>query len=449
MILAEVSGVTSGGSWSRSGVIVFPTRTNGPLFQVPATGGEPTAATTLDTGEGDDRHWWPYFLPDGKHFLYEAIGSRSSKDDPRAVYVGSLDPAEASRLLLHGGSNAKYADGHVLFMRERTLMAQQLDEQRLVLTGDPLRVAENIEVGGVTGQSGAFSVSENGVLIYQAATAEVGSQLAWFDRGGRQIRRLTERARYFEVELSPDSTRAAVTLPQGARTTVRDLWIVDLLRGVKSPFTPGERSESAAVWSPDGARVAFSGGQPGPGGSMNLFTKSSIGASAEHTLIQDPSNKAPSSWSRDGRFLLYSSRVFGSDSNLWVIPLTGGATPIPYMQTTFNEMGARFSPDGRWVAFSSDESGRPEIYIAPFPETGAKWPVSTDGGASGSARWRSDGRELFFITGEFMLTAAEIDTSRPQPGIGGLTPLFRLPNASLPGTVDRCRCRRTISPERR
>jgi hypothetical protein len=163
-ILAEAKGATSGGSWSKDDVIVFSAAAIGTLSQIRASGGVATPATRLDTKAGDDRHWWPYFLPDGKHFLYEAIGSPSSRDDPRAVYVGSVDPAEPSRLLLDGGSNAKYAQGHVLYMRDRTLMAQRFDVSRLQLAGEPRLVAENIAIGGSTGQSGAFSVSTTATI---------------------------------------------------------------------------------------------------------------------------------------------------------------------------------------------------------------------------------------------------------------------------------------------
>src|SRR5262245_4371409 len=221
---------------------------------IPAGGGVPTPATTLDTNAGDDRHWWPHFLPDEKHFLYEAIGNLSNKNDPRALYIGSVDGAEKSRLLLKGGSNAKYAQGHVLYIRERTLMAQPFDVSRLELTGEPLPIAENIDIGGVTGQSGAFSVSETGALVYQTAVEDLGSQLVWFDRAGKQIGVVGDRGLYRDLELLPDATHAAVSLPRGNRTP-RDIWIVDLLRGVRSPFTPGERIEIVAVWSRDGSRI--------------------------------------------------------------------------------------------------------------------------------------------------------------------------------------------------
>jgi Tol biopolymer transport system component len=167
---------------------------------------------------------------------------------------------------------------------------------------------------------------------------------------------------------------------------------------------------------------------------MNLYMKSSSGAGPEQMLFEDSTNKSPSSWSHNGQFLLYASRITTSDSNLWVLPLSGGQKPIPYMQTIFNETGARFSPDDRWVVYGSNESGQTEIYVAPFPETGAKRLVSTAGAAIGTARWRSNGRELFCVTPELMLMTAEIDGRGPEIKVGRVTPLFKLPIAPGLGT---------------
>ena len=421
--LAEAQQGAGGGAWSPGDVIVFPTAVRGGLSRIDAAGGPVTPATTLDTAAGDDRHWWPHFLPDGKHFLYEAIGSSTSVDDPRAVYVGSLDPVESSRLVLNGGSNAKYAEGHVLFMRGGTLMAQPFDVDRMELTGEGAPVAEQVEIGGMTGQSGAFSVSNAGVLVYQLTNgSELGHQLVWFDRTGKQVGVISERAAYVGLELSPDGTRATVALPSGG-TTRRDIWIVDLLRGVRTAFTRHERNEFAAAWWPDGSRIVFNGGRGQSG--MDLYVKAASGAGSEELLLQDSPNKPPLSVSRDGRFLIYATPP--PASNLWVLPLTGDRKPIPYMQTPFNETGGRFSPDGRWVAFGSNESGRPEIYVAPFPATGAKVLVSTAGAQFFSARWREDGRELFYLSPEGTLIAAAVDGQRAEFRVPSAKALFRLP----------------------
>ena len=427
--LTDAASGGSGGSWSKDDVIVFP-RLKAGLYQINAAGGAATPATELDTAAGDDRHWWPYFLPDGKHFLYEAVGSPSSFDDARAVYVASLDPDEPSRLLLTPGSNAKYSQGFVLFMRENTLMAQALDTSRFVLTGDALSVAEHVDTGGATGQSGAFSVSENGLLVYQSAADQPGSELVWLDRTGKQIAKVAERAAYGSIELSPDATRAAIDMSREIRNRT-DIWIVDLVRGVRSPFTPGERQESHAVWSPDGSRIAFNGGTTATS-VMDLFVKASNGAGSEQVILKDSMNKMPLSWSHNGKFLLYSTGPL-IDLNLWVLPLDGDAKPIPYMQTTYGEAWGRFSPDDRCVAFGSNESGRAEIYVAPFPATGEKVRVSTTGAAAGfanvGAKWRADGRELFYVSSDRTMMSAEIAECGK---VGTVKPLFRMPGAGPP-----------------
>jgi eukaryotic-like serine/threonine-protein kinase len=428
---AEAGG--SGGSWSNDDVIVFP-RLRGGLHRIDAGGGTATAVTTLDKAAGDDRHWWPYFLPDNKHFLYEAVGSLSSFDDPRAVYVGSLDPAEPSRLLLDGGSNAKYAQGFLLFMRESTLMAQPLDTRKFELTGEPVPVAEHVLTGGATGQSGAFSVSATGALVYETQADLLGSQLVWLDRTGKRIATVGERAAYgTSIELSPDATRAAVDLSRDVRNRT-DIWIVDLLRGVRSPFTPGDRQETRAVWSPDGGSIVFNGGTTATS-AMDLFMKASNRAGSEQVMVTDATNKMPLSWSHNGKFLLYSTGPF-IDQNLWVLPFDGTGKPTPYMQTTFGEGWGRFSPDDRCVAFGSNESGRAEIYVAPFPETGEKVRVSTTGAAGGAAnigaRWRADGRELFYVSSDRTLTAAEIVECGPRIKVGAIKPLFPMPGSGPP-----------------
>ena len=289
------------GSWNKDNVILFPTMGSGGLYRLAAaSGGEPVPVTTLDTAAGDSRHWWPEFLPDGKHFLYEAIGTTASADEPRAVYLASLDEAGSGRLLLKGGSNAKYAQGYILFMLGRTLMARPFDAERLVFTGEPVPVADQVDIGGSTGQSGAFSVSETGVLIYQTGDANAGSQIVWLDRSGKQTGVVQEGADFGDLELSPDETRLVVSLPSADRT--RDIWIIDLSQGNRLPFTRGSREELAAVWSPDGSRLAFSGGRRVD--AMDLFVKPANGAGSEEVLRSDSHGKFPTSWSRDDRFLL-------------------------------------------------------------------------------------------------------------------------------------------------
>ena len=409
------------GAWSKDDVIVFPAQGNSGLYRVPATGGEPIPLTTLDTTAGDTRHWWPSFLPDGRRFLYLAIGSPGKPNDPRANYIGSLDEPGNGHLLLTGGSNAKYADGHVLFMRQRTLMAQPFDSSGLKLVGAPALVAEQVDISGSTGNSGAFSASETGVLVYQSGEPS-GSQIVWLDRSGKQIGVVVqERGEYGHLELSPDGKRAVVSAVAAGRQ--RDLWILDLARKQRSPFTLGEREETAAVWSPDGGRLVFNAGHAGVG-AMDVLMKLSSGGGSEELLLSGPGVKTPTSWSADAKFLLYDAADPGNP-DVWVLPLTGDRKPVPYMPTTAHEAGARFSPDGRWVAYSSNQTGRAEIFVAPFPATGGRTLVSTAGAVLGTPRWRRDGRELFYLGPNGSLMVAEVDGSGGDFQVLNVRPLFQ------------------------
>jgi Tol biopolymer transport system component len=425
--LTDAESGASAGSWNTDDVIVFP-RLRGGLYRIHAGGGAVSAVTTLDEAAGDNRHWWPYFLPDGSHFLYEAVGSASGVDDPRAVYIGSLDPNEKkSQLLLTGGSNAKYAQGYVLFMRESTLMAQRFDTRRLTLTGEPLPVAEGVDIGGSTRQSGAFSVSATGTLIYETAPPDSLTKLVWLDRSGKQVGAVPERAaRTGNLDLSPDGTRAVVN----AQASIRgpgDIWIVDLVRGLRWPLTRGDSNETRAIWSHDGNHIIFSRRSV----TTDLYMKLSSGAESEQLILSDSGEMLPLSWSHDGQFLLYAAGRAGTGGDLWVLRLSDHKQ-IPYMQTPFAENGARFSPPhDRWVAFGSNESGSPQIYVAPFPGTGEKYLVSVEPTMPPGvgARWRADGRELFYVSQDGMLMAVDIDSSGPKIKIGTPRKLFQIPGS--------------------
>jgi Tol biopolymer transport system component len=266
------------------------------------------------------------------------------------------------------------------------------------------------------------------VLVYQTAPAESSSQLVWFDRHGKQLSVVPQRADHEgSPELSPDGTRAAIAVSTGGRGP-SDIWIVDLVRGVRQPFTRTEREETRAIWSKDGSQIIFNART---GGTTGLYIKSSNGAEPEELILDKPANIAPLSWSRDGQFVLYASATSAPDVNLWVLPLSD-RKPIPYMPTPFNENGARFSPDGHWVAFGTNEAGSPQIYVAPFPPTGVKHPVSVEATMAPAfgARWRADGRELFYVSRDRMLMATDIDVRGTKPKIGSAKPLFEIPGST-------------------
>jgi serine/threonine protein kinase len=411
----------SSGTWNRDDVILFTPAGASPLYRVSALGGTPTAATTLDTASGESQHWFPFFLPDGRHFLYFSLGTKTGGAiDPRAVYVGSLDPNESSKQLVQGGSNAQYADGHLLFMQGRTLMAQPFDTARLELTGQAIPVAEQVQIPGAgdTGTAGAFSVADSGTIAYQTGLDSVRSQLGWFDRRGTQTSLLGDQADYSEVGISPDGQRAVVSVLDPARGT-RDLWLYDVARGLRTRFTADAADEIAPTWSVNPARILFASGRKG---GFDVYQKVP-GGSTEGTVLEETLGEFPQSTSPDGRFLLY---VFGSGtlrrSDLWVMPLTGGGKPFAFMESPFSETQGQFSPDGRWIAYSSNESGQLEIYVAAFPGPGVPWRVSPAGGAW--PRWRSDGTEIFFIDAENTLNSAQVRSRGSDFVVGTVQPLF-------------------------
>ncbi len=403
-----------GGTWSQDGVIVFNPGNQTALQKVSASGGIPTSATVL--GQGEIGHYRPSFLPDGRHFLYRgAKGSEVSGP----IYLGSLDSAERKFLLNADASNVVYTQGHLLFLRETTLMAQPFDARRLALTAGAFPIAENIQTQGNFPPSGVFSASENGVLAYQTGAATANSQLVWFDRTGKQIGVLGDPAVYGDVELSPDGRQASVSIPDEAGRG-RNIWLYDVARGLRTRFTFDPADQLTSIWSPDGSRIVLNSGLKG---HLDLYQKASSGAGAEEMLLEDSLDKYPTSWSPDGRFILYYTVGATTGTDLFVLPLFGDRRPFPFLQTQFNEGFGRFSPDGRWVAYLSNESGRYEIYVAGFPGPGGKWQISTAGGQR--PRWRRDGNEIFYLSLGNNLMAAAVNGKGSTFEVGAVKQLFQ------------------------
>jgi Tol biopolymer transport system component len=426
------------GAWSRDGVIVFGVRAGGPIRRVSASGGVPVEITSIDTARGELFHALPTFLPDGKHFLYLRQGSA----EVAGIYAASLDtkPAEQSReRILANAFAAPYVDGNLFFMREGTLMVQPFDAGKLQLRGEPVPVAEHV---GTVGSGGYFSVSPTGVLAYRSGiTATNGTlQSAWFDRQGKATGPAGEPSPDRGQRLSPDATRAVGrdNPPQGPG----DLWVLDFARGVRTRFTFRQSPGSFPVWSPDGASIVFSSGDSP---LDTIYEKAASGAGeAKELLKKSGEPKVPTSWSRDGRSLLYfTTTVANTNSDLWVLPLAGDRKPALLLGTQFNEGYGSFSPDGRWVAYASNESGRNEIYVRPFVSSGSsggssgpslgegKWQVSKDGAAlalnMGPPRWRSDGKEIIFGGPNNAVMAVEVNGSGPAFQMGTPQLLFTAP----------------------
>jgi len=392
-------GVTApgGGTWSRDGVIVFAPSATLALQKVSASGGVPSAATVR--GDGELGHRRPSFLPDGRHFLYSVVDG--------AIYLASLDSTDRTLLTkIPTNGNVLYADGHLLFVRDTTLMAQPFDLRQLTLTGEPVPVAEQVQV---TRQYGAFSVSDAGVLVYQTGTGlATDRQLTWFDRVGQRLGTIEKPGSYVAVAISPDGTRVAMDRSEpGQPDNAEDVWVHDFARSTSMRFTFDRADDFMAVWSPDGSHLAWSTKRDG---QYNLYRKGSNGAGLDQALFKSSDNKVPDDYSPDGRFLLYGVEAAGG-FELWLLPLTGDdKKPKPYLQQDgFNVTQARFSPDGRFVAYTSNASGRPEVYVQPFPEPASgKWMVSREGGIQ--PRWRRDGRELFYISADSKVMAVPVST---------------------------------------
>jgi Tol biopolymer transport system component len=412
-----------GGTWNQDGVIVFAPDNAGPLRRVSAAGGVSMPVTSFDRTPGATSHRVPWFLPDGRHFFYLAAGGGSAA----AIYVGSLDSRGDSKVI-EALSNGIYSQGHLLFLREDTLMAQPFDLKRLNITGEAVPIAENVRSVGAL-RVGVFSASENGLLAYQAGGGLGGRILAWFDRSGKQIGTLGDSGGFITLHFSPDQKSVAVSLFDLSRRNNSDIWLYDVARGLRTRFTFDPDPNQEAIWSPDGSSIVFDSTRKGP---ADLYRKASSGEGTEELLYADKFGKHPKGWSPDGKFLLYSVASSKTGADIWILPLAGGERkPFPFGQTPFNETAGQFSPDGRWIAYQSDESQRTEIYVAPFNgpggAPGGKRQISTDGGSL--PRWRRDGKEIFYLSADGRLMAAEVNIKGASVEVGAVRPLFGLPVA--------------------
>jgi Tol biopolymer transport system component len=299
-------------------------------------------------------------------------------------------------------------------------MAQPFDPGRLELSGEPQPIADGIQTYTLT-RSGLFSVSRSGALVYQAGAPSPGSQLVWFDRTGKMLATVGEPADSADVSLSPDGNKAATTVLDPVRHT-GNIWIIDLARGgLRTQFTFGNDDEQAPVWSPDGSRIVFGSRR---GGRWGMYQKPSNGAGTEEALFEFPPGALvsdPLSWTSDARSLLFVAGT-ASAAELSVLPLTGDHKPVTYLSR--GEAGpGQFSPDSRWIAHTSSESGRSEVYVSPHPNRGGKWLVSTTGGGT-QPRWRRDGKEIFYVGNSSKIFAAEVTAQGDAFQVGAVRPLF-------------------------
>ena len=401
-----------GGTWNRDNVIVFG-RVTGTLQRVAAAGGTPTDVAVLDTEYGETSQRWPFFLPDGRHFLYTGVtGTCCPPSLPGRVKVGVLDATDTV-VLFQAESSAVYVPSRIVFNREGTLLAQPFDPATLTLTGEAAPVAE--DVGLESSRYGSFSLSDTGVLIHGGGSASQPGQLTWLDRTGATLGTLGDPQNYLSIALSPDGRKVAAAI--ASRQQNADLWTIDVVTGSQTRLTFDPARDSFPVWSPDGLRVAFMGNR----GSSWLRQKLVGEATADEPLLEG--NFSPTSWSKDGRFLAYNTASSGGgSSDIWVLPLTGNPKPFPVVQTPVNELNAVFAPNGRGLAYVAGDVGQSEVYVQPFPSTGGRFQVSANGGTF--PMWSAAGDELFFIAADGMMMSAAIDTSL-QSAPGPPMPLFQ------------------------
>lgn len=391
--LCECSAVTNfGASWSTSGTIVFGSRPGG-LQKVSDKGGLPIPLTTVDEKRSEINHVWPQFLPDGRRFLYLA---QSSRPENSAIFLGSLDSTDR-KLILSSALIGRYTAGHLLFVRDSTLMAQRLNETTFDLEGSPQPLVEGVNVNVGNGMP-AFTVSANGNLAYRTA-AVTRSQLVWFNREGHQIQAIEPIGAYRHVVLSPlQQTHAAVT--RSEPPAGEDIWIFDLVRGDQTRLTLDKGVDVNPVWSPDGTRIIFTSSRNT--GVFDFYEKNLKTSDPEHRIFGNSIQKFLTDWSQDGHYLIYAAGT--STRDIWALPLTAGKEP--FIVAPRSE-GGKLSKNSRWIAFSSQESGRPEIYVQRFPESTGRLTVSTNGGID--PKWRQDGKELYFISlqNELMVVTVE------------------------------------------
>ena len=402
-----------GGAWSPEGVILFSSGSSSPLSRMPATGGDAVAQTALDPPR-QIQHSFPQFLPGGRQFLFHVRGAAEAQ----GIYVGSLDSSETTRLVATDRGPGVYVPpGWLLFVRQGALVAQQFDPMTRVLGGDLVLVADSLALVGQTAAfSGAvFSASASGLVGYRTGGAS-HTQLTWFDRSGAVLGTFGARDEnvLYNPELSPDGRQVA------ARRVVdnnADIWLLNEARGVR--FTFDAAIDQYPVWSPDGNWIAYNSLRKGP---ADLYRKRASGGNDE-LLLESPLIKNLDDWSPDGRFLLYNVQDATTERDLWVLPLQGDRKPFVFLKTSFEEHRGQFSPNEHWITYVSNESGRPEIYVRPFPGPGGQWQVSTGGGIQ--PRWSPDGKELYYIAPDGQLMAASIVVNGGAIEAGAPAALFQ------------------------
>jgi serine/threonine protein kinase len=419
------AGTSRGGTWSKDNVIVFAPAASGGLYRVDAAGGDPVQVTSPDSTRGETAHRYPCFLPDGKHFLFLAIPQRNGLYD---VFVGSLG-SQKRKLILRVTRAPQYAaPGFLVFSRGGLLMAQRFDPGRIETQGDAVTIAETPNSSGYVGSPTA-SASSTGAVVYRRETLG-NTELGWYNRRGELISRIPVPLGLFVApQVSPDGSQVALTSFDGSNS---DLWLIDIRRGTSTRLTSDGGEKGGAKWSSDGARIIYGSDRRG---EKTIYLKSLRGGGDELLYRSPKPWTTVWDWSRDGRYAVIREIDPVTGPDLWVLPTFGERKPFPYLNTRFAEEQGALAPNGRWMAYTSDESGRGEVYVQAFPKPGDKQQISVDGGQR--PVWSRDGRELFYThtSGRTMSVSIRADTASID--VGAPRTLFTWPTeafARLRGT---------------
>jgi eukaryotic-like serine/threonine-protein kinase len=386
-----------GGTWNRGGVILFSPEGFGGLYRVSSAGGTPTPVTQVEASRSEFSHRWPVFLPDGRHYLYLAANF-SGKLEKNEIFLGSLDSSERQPIV-SASSNAVYADpGYLLYMRDNALVAQRFDSRSYVLSGEPHTVSDEVQYFPIIDLA-VFDVAGKGSLAVQTGKGADNSQLIWFDRNGRQVGAVGKPAVFANPAMSPDGRRVVVDQTDSNGRYV-NIWIHELANEAATHLTFSSAADQLSIWSPDGKHIVFGSNQKF---HFTLYQKNSDGSGSEQEIADlGAQEQGPWDWSHDGKYLLAMK-----NAELWYLSVPNWQAK-PFLQAKWTFRNAQFSPDGRWVAYSTNETGNWEVYVSPFPNASSKWQVSRGGGEE--PRWRRDGKELFYLSGEGKMMAVPVKT---------------------------------------
>jgi len=387
------------GTWSSQGTILFDNTNTDSIRMVSAAGGTTVPISTIDYAHGETGNAWPQFLPDGRHFLF--LGMTNTPDEA-VLKVGDIKTGKSKAIARGSYTRMQYVPpGYILTVRDRALLAQPFDASSFQLKGDAFPIADDVAAGGGDATNAEYSASDNGVLVYRGGLSGL-TRLVWMDRSGHEIRQIGDPGTYSGQVLSPDGNRVAVEVTTNGPSNI---WILDGSRGVSTRFTFDTQGDYWPVWSPTGNRLTYFSFKGGGG----TYLKDASGARPESLLFAKAPPMGVTDWSKDGRYFVCLCQMPKTGWDIYILPTAAGAKPYPFVATPFREWGPRFSPDGHWLAYSSNESGRREVYVQPFPGGGGKWQVSTQGG--GDAEWRGDGKELFFLSGGGRLMSVDVQTN--------------------------------------